>query len=316
MGTGPGPIERRTVLRGALAAVAAGALAPVSGGCAGPDPEPYPRLVLATGPPGAVYREIGAALADELRTTLPGTRIEVRGTSASTENLRLLGEGAAQIAPVSLDSARGRSGGMAALCRLYDSYLHLMVRADSDVEGLADLDGRRVSFGADESGTEYTVGRLVEATGARMDGVLMNQAESARALEEGRIDAMFSLTGIPTPAITDLAGRVRLRAVDLGEAADTMAGEVPGVYLPAILPASGYEGVAATPTLTLPNILLARADLPDDVAATVTATVFTRSSELAARRPEAAQINIRTGIATGNVPLHPGAARWFREQKL
>ena len=316
MGNERGTTGRREVLRGALAVLAAGALAPAAEGCSDPDPDPYPRLVLATGPPGAVYREIGGALAEELRATLPGTEVEVRGTRASTENMRLLGEGAVQIAPVSLDSVPGGAEGMAALCRLYDSYLHLMVPDDSGIGGLADLEGRRVSFGAGDSGTEYTVNRLVEATGARMDGVLMNQAASARALEEGRIAAMFSLTGIPTPAITDLAGRIRLRAVDLGGAADLMAEEEPGVYLPAVLPASGYEGVAATPTLTVPNILVARTDVPDDVAAAVTATVFTRSSELAARRPEAAQINVRTGIATGDIPLHPGAARWFREQKL
>ncbi|RCV47203.1 C4-dicarboxylate ABC transporter substrate-binding protein, partial [Marinitenerispora sediminis] len=39
------------------------------------------------------------------------------------------------------------------------------------------------------------------------------------------------------------------------------------------------------------------------------------SAAIAADRPEAAHINVRTGIATGPVPLHPGAVRWFREQK-
>ncbi|WP_017541340.1 MULTISPECIES: TAXI family TRAP transporter solute-binding subunit [Nocardiopsis] len=304
------------MLRGALGAAAAGALASAAPGCSAPAPAPYPRLVLATGPPGAVYREIGAALAEELRAALPDTEVEVRGTRASTDNMRLLDEGAVQTAMVSLDSVPGGAGGTAALCRLYDSYLHLVVPAGSGVEELADLEGRRVSFGAADSGTEYTVRRLSALTGVRMDGILLNQAESARLMEDGEIEAMFSLTGIPTPAITGLAGRMRLRAVDLGGAADLLAGDEPGVYLPATLPASGYEGVAATPTLTVPNILLARTDLPDDVAAAVTATVFTRSAELAARRPEAAQINIRTGIATGEVPLHPGARRWFREQKL
>ena len=31
--------------------------------------------------------------------------------------------------------------------------------------------------------------------------------------------------------------------------------------------------------------------------------------------PEAWQINVRTGISTASIPLHPGAAAWFRDRK-
>jgi TRAP transporter TAXI family solute receptor len=266
-----------------------------------------------------VFREIGAALADALGRRLPDTRVVARPTAASADNLRLLREGGAHIGFSSLDAAVGGGGrppgGLGALGRVYDSFLHLAVADDAPVTRCADLAGRRVSFGADGSGTEFTVERLARLTGLDADAVLLDQAESADALAAGRIDAMFSLTGVPTPALTRLAEDRPVRLVDLRAEADRLADAHPGPYVPATVPATAYPGVAATPTVAVPNLLLARSDLPAETARVVTETVFTASGAIAADRPEAAHINVRTGIATGPVPLHPGAEAWFRDQK-
>ncbi|MFC7326354.1 TAXI family TRAP transporter solute-binding subunit [Marinactinospora rubrisoli] len=304
-------VTRRAALIGAIAALA---------GCSAPDGASGPaRLVLATGPPGAVFREIGAALAELLDRRLPRTRVTALPSSASTENLRLLRERRAHIGFSSLDAAVGESGeppaGLSALGRVYDSHLHLVVAADSPIDSFADLAGRRVSFGAKESGTEFTVRRLAELTGLDVRAVHMDQAASADALTAGEIDALFSLTGIPTPAVSRLAERSQIRFVPLREEANRLADAYPSTYIPATIPATAYPGVAACDTVAIPNLLVARDDLAEEVAYVVAKTVFTESAAIAADRPEAAHINVRTGIATGPVPLHPGAVRWFREQK-
>nr|WP_184080634.1 TAXI family TRAP transporter solute-binding subunit [Nocardiopsis mwathae] len=277
---------------------------------------PYPELVLATGPPGAVFREIGGALADELHAALPETAITVLATSASAENLRLLDDERAHLAISSLDAATSDARDVTAIARLYDSYMHLIVREDSEITAFGDLAGSRVSFGAAGSGTEYTMLRLSEQAGLDVDDVRLDQAASARALGKGDIDAMFSLTGIPTPAITDLLRRHPLRCIPLDRQADRLADAYPSAYYPATIPATAYPGLPPCPTLSVPNVLLARRDVPADVVRTITDTVFTQADAIAARRPEAAQINVRTGIATGPIPLHPGAAAWYRDQKV
>lgn len=306
-----GQLRRRTVLLAAAAVLAAG--------CSRPRASGPPRLVLAAGPPGAVYREIGGELAAQLREHMPGTEVVVLETRASRDNLRLLETGRAHLGLANIDSVvaadGGPVGGIRALGRLYDSFLHLLVPAGSPVRSLADLEGRRVSLGARGSGTEFTALRLSELTGVVPDGVHLDQAASARALETGEIEVMFSLTGLPTPAVGDLARRHPLRCVDLGGAIDLMADVFPDSYFPATIPATTYTGVPPCRTISVPNLLLSREDLPEDVAYLVTGTTYTRAGLIAVRRPEAAQLNVRTGIATGVVPLHPGAARWFRDQK-
>ncbi|MFD6099271.1 TAXI family TRAP transporter solute-binding subunit [Nocardiopsis flavescens] len=309
--------DRRSVLLGALGAAAGAALA----GCAREPGVRVPELVIATGPPGAVFREIGAVLADLLQERLPDTAVTTIDSNASHDNLYLLEDGNAHLGLSSLDSTLTHereisdSGVLDTVGRLYDSFVHLVVPAGSAIRGLADLAGLRVSVGSRDSGTEFTAQQILRETGLSADTVLMDQAASANALAAGEIDAMFSLTGLPTPAIADLAAERDVRFIDLAGTADTMADAYPESYFQATIPATTYRGVPACPTMSTPNLLLCRADLPAELVFEVTDTVYRGASRLAAQRPEAAQINVRTGISTGVVPLHPGAERWYRENK-
>jgi TRAP transporter TAXI family solute receptor len=203
------------------------------------------------------------------------------------------------------------------VCRLYDSHLHLVVMAGSPLDDFAGLRGRRVSLGARDSGTEFTSLRALELGRVNVEGRYLSQAESAAALRAGEIDAMFSLTGVPTPAITDLAQRNPIRLIPLGEQAGDLVTAYPGPYAPAMTPATAYAGVPATRTVAVPNVLLARNDLPRDLVYAITGTIFTGTGAITAADavPEAWQINVRTGISTASIPLHPGAAAWFRDRK-
>jgi TRAP transporter TAXI family solute receptor len=305
------PLPRRAVLLGAAAVVATG--------CSAAPPPPAPaELRIATGPPGAVFREIGAALAGALAAHLPRTRVVARPSAATVENLRLLAAGDVQLGLAGLDATldpAAPSQHLAAVGRLYDSFLHLVVPRDSPVRSLTDLAGRTVSLGAVGSGTEFTAPRVLRLRGVRVRDVRMTQADGADALAAGRIDALFSLTGIPTPAIIGLAQRMPVRLVPLGAEAGALADAFPGPYVPATVPATTYQGVPPSETVAVPNLLLARDDLANPVVEVVTETVFTEAGRIAADHPEAQRINVRTGIATGPVPLHPGAARWFRAVK-
>ncbi|MEV0680515.1 TAXI family TRAP transporter solute-binding subunit [Actinosynnema sp. NPDC050436] len=307
------PVPRRSVL---LAALAAGVPA-----CSAAGPPAPEELVLATGPDGAVFREVGGALARALAGRLPGTRVVARPTAASVENVRLLQEGSVHLGLSSLDPtfdallSADDPGGISAVGRLYDSFLQVVVPARAATTRLADLAGLRVSFGPRESGTEFTATRLLDLLGIRVDALRMAHADAARRLAEGSIDAMLALTGIPTPAIRGLPESFPVRLLDLPDEAVRLAESYPGPYVPVTIPATTYRDVGPCRTFAVPNLLLARSALDASVVEVVTRTVFTDSARIAAGHPEASRINVRTGIATGEVPLHPGAERWFRSVK-
>ncbi|MEU8386666.1 TAXI family TRAP transporter solute-binding subunit [Micromonospora sp. NPDC048843] len=284
------------------------------------------HLRLATGPAGAVYRRIGGALAEHISEQVPGVTVTTVPSGASTDNIRMLRAGEVHLGLTSLDalitSDGSAPGGLSAICRLYDSHLHLVVMAGSAIGEFRDLEGKRVSLGAHDSGTEFTSRRVLELGPLKADGWNLSQAGSAGALRDGTIDAMFSLTGVPTPAITELAQRHPIRLIPLDAQADGLFTAYPGPYAPAMIHAAAYAGVPATRTVAVPNVLLARDDLPDDLVYAITDTVFRHTGAItsagrdgAEALPEAWQINVRTGISTASVPLHPGAAAWFRDRK-
>lgn len=284
------------------------------------------RLRLATGPAGAVYRRIGGALAEQVSQHVPGATMTTVPSGASTDNIRMLRAGEVHLGLTSLDALITTDGrgpdGLSAVCRLYDSHLHLVVMAGSPIDEFADLDGKRVSLGARDSGTEFTSLRVMKLGEVDTDGRYLSQAASAAALRDGRIDAMFSLTGVPTPAITELAQRHPIRLIPMTEQAGALITAFPGPYTPATIPATAYAGVPAVRTVAVPNVLLVRDDLPDDLVYAITDTIFTHtrtitsaSRDAADAVPEAWQINVRTAISTASVRLHPGAASWFRDRK-
>ncbi|GGT06449.1 C4-dicarboxylate ABC transporter substrate-binding protein [Planobispora rosea] len=319
-------LEGLRLSRRAVLLAAGGVLA----GCSRQPEVDRVHLRLATGPAGAVYRRIGGSLAEHISERVPGVTVSTVPSGASTDNIRMLRAGEVHLGLTSLDAlitADGSApGGLSAICRLYDSHLHLVVMAGSVIDEFRDLEGRRVSLGARGSGTEFTSLRVLELGRVNADGRYLSQAESAAALREGGIDAMFSLTGVPTPAITELAQRHAIRLVPLEAQADALFAAFPGPYAPAVIHATAYAGVPATRTVAVPNMLLARDDLPDDLVHAITGTIFTHTGSITSAGrddadpvpeavPEAWQINVRTGISTASIPLHPGAAAWFRDRK-
>lgn len=301
-------ISRRSFL--GLAGLGALTLA----GCAAPVPERPSAFRLATGPEGAVYREIGQALAAVIDREWPDGAVEVLFTSAAVENAELLASGGAEAAFVNVDVAQGFEERISALARVFDSVLHIVVPSDSPIGSLADLDGRSVAAGLDRSGTRFTMNAVAARIGLELDVRDLSQTDSVEALRRGEVDALVSLTGMPTPAISQLAGR-DVRFLDLGEALDDVVAAAPLAYFPVTIPGAVYPGIGSAATLAVPTLLAVPRTMDDELAAFLTACLFDNALELSRVRPEAGQINPRTGAATTPVALHPGAVSWFRAAK-
>lgn len=304
--------RRRTMLGAGLGALV-GTLAACSG-----DPVPrVARLHLATGPPGAVYREMGAALAEVWNEALGAEVVQVLPSDAAVQNRRMLLAGEADLAFVNTDVAQDGTDDLVALLRVFDSVLHLVVPQHSTIRSLADLQGRAVGLGLPSSGTRFVCERLLSLAGVSVGVLDLSQSDAAAAILAGTADAMFSLTAMPTPAITGLIeGPESFRFIDLTDAAASLRSAHPGVYLQVTISAALYPGIAPVASLAVPTLLMTLPEFPDDVARFLTAVVMERSEDLRDLRPEASQINPRTAIATAPARLHPAAADYFRSVKL
>ncbi|MEU6074123.1 TAXI family TRAP transporter solute-binding subunit [Micromonospora sp. NPDC047074] len=283
-------------------------------------PDPPVPIRIATGSPTAVYHAFGQSLATILNRELRGVHASVVVTAASAENVRLVGAGAAELGFTQADvlpAAPAAHPSVVAVARVYDDLLHLVTTAGGGVRTLADLRGRRVSVGAPGSGTEITAVRLLEV--ARLGGGKVIQQrlgldDSVAALRAGTIDAFFFSGGLPVRAVEQLASDSATRIVDLGEWTGPLRESNPEVYVTRDIPRSVY-GTEPVTTVANPNFLIVRADLPTPLIREVTRLLMERRQELAAAHPAAGRMSPRSAIATAPLPLHPGAADWYRATK-
>lgn len=317
-------LVRRDVLR--LAAVAAGA---ATAGCgrAAWDELPDTHLTLATGNRGGVFHRYGEALATVLADRVRGLQVATRPTAASVENAQLVAAGEADLglslADTAGDAVRGTGAftepvELAALARTYDSYVHLVVRADSPITDARHLRGKRVGLGAIGSGTRVIARRILREAGVslgQMKADASELADAAQLLRAGRLDAFFFVSGIPNSAVTDLARQTRIRLVDLAAWAPDLVSRYGPEYVAAPVPLSTYDLPEGIETVSVKNYVLARPSLPADVAYAVTRVMFEAQAAVDRLAPGVRQPTLGTAIFTSPVPLHPGARRYYRESQ-
>ncbi len=273
--------------------------------------------VLATGDPAGLYDAYGRALASAAARGSIDT-LTIIETAGVVENLDRLRSGAATFALVTADHADALPSGRA-VARLFDNYVHLIVRAELQVYRAADLRGLRVSVGDPGSGTSRVADRVLEAAGLRPGDLLREElrlTDAVAALQEGRTDAIFVSEGLRSPVVSRLWAESGIRLVDLGEIAGRLSTEVGSPYVAANIPAGTYPWlVVPIVTVAVPSLLLTTAETGDALVRDVTALLFESASEIATRIPAVGQVNRYSAIFTGTVPLHRGAREYYRSAK-
>jgi TRAP transporter TAXI family solute receptor len=276
------------------------------------------KITMATGSESGVYYALGNGLADVWSGRLGIVRPQVVATDGSIDNVTRLVSNQAEVGfsqADALDEVDGASR-LRALARMHDDYLQVIVRNDLPVTKLSELSGRRVSIGATGSGVEIIANKLLGAENVTPQKVNLGLEESAQAMEEGKLDALFWSGGLPTKKITDLTKGLGVRMLDLKDELPTFRRQYP-VYGSATLPASSYN-LQAGPVVTLVvrNFLLVHENMPDDVAEALVRQLFEGQPDLVKAHSAARTIEQRSAIETSPVPLHNGAMRYYREAKV
>lgn len=290
------------------------------------------RLSIATGGTGGVYYPYGGSLASVLSDNVEGAEFTAEVTSASVDNMYLIDSGDADLAFVLSDTAYDASQGNApfeapvnanTLVTLYDNYTQIVVNADSGIESIADLSGKRVSVGSPGSGTEIIALRVLEAAGINPDEDIDRQqlgvAESAQAMKDGNIDAFFWSGGLPTAAITDLSvtPNMTIKMLPSADVRDVLVESYGEYYGVGTIPAGTYEGQDEdVEVITVPNVLVVHADMDEELAYNIVKAMFENKETLEAGHPEARNLTLETAYCSQALPYHPGAIRYLEEQGI
>jgi TRAP transporter TAXI family solute receptor len=189
--------------------------------------------------------------------------------------------------------------------------MHLLVGPHVRVRSLADLKGLRVSLGAPGSSTAHITLRMLQDLGIPPEDIRAERipnAEIVSRLSSGEIDAAFSGFAPPSAAVTAAMKRgAKLIPVE-GPAIEEMRTRYPYLKRTLILPGTYPNQPEAVRTLAVDTLLVCRAELDDE-------TVYALLGAYFATRPATTPPNLERAPATP-IPLHPGAARYYRQREL
>jgi len=291
------------------------------------------RLSVVTGGTGGVYYPLGGAVANVLSKYVPGTVATAEVTSASIDNLKLIGAGRADIAFTMADTAwdgyngTGKFQGktpIRAIAVLYPNKTQAVTVEGKGIEKMGDLKGKRISTGAPGSGTELLALRLLEAYGIDPEKDVKREklsvAESVGALKDNKIDAFFWSGGLPTAAVTDLAATPgqKIKLLDHSDAIPAMVKKYGPLYVKDTIPAKTYPGQEKEVSiLSVWNLLVVNEKMDENLAYEITKTIFEKKPELVAVHKEASHIELEKQIQGGSpIPFHPGAFKYFGEKGI
>lgn len=286
---------------------------------------PGGRLTIATGGTGGVYFPLGGGLAQQLSDNIEGVTATAQETSASVDNMLLIGTGGADIAFVLGDTAADAVEGRGAdfegnpidactLGILYSNFTQVVTTTGTGIETIADLAGKRVSVGAPGSGTEVIALRVLDAAGIDPDADLGNRAqllidETVDALRDGTIDAGFWSGGLPTGALLDLPD---LKLIPTAEFASALADEFGPFYLEREIPANTYEvQTEAVPTIVVPNVLVVNKSMDQELQRQITEVLFTQKDALVQVHKAASELDPETAGTVEFMEVCPGAQAYY-----
>ncbi|MGJ5752896.1 hypothetical protein FB563_1004 [Streptomyces puniciscabiei] len=293
---------------------------------------PSGTIVFSTGTPRGVYQEYGERLRAEFAKDMPNLKVKLLNSAGSQENVQRVATGRADFTIAAADAVEAYelrhgsgAGRLRGVARLYDDYVHLVVRSGSDIRNVADLRHKRVGTGLPDSGVRLIADRVLKAAGIDPRKDITPVADGIDTgpdqLEQRRIDAFFWSGGLPTKGLLALAQKSAFTFVPIDGALVTKLheqGEAARYYRATNIPESAYPAVQQgneVPTIAVSNLLMTRTDMDPRLTEWVTRTVIKSRDGIGAHVHSAQLVDLRTAIYTDPLPLQEGARRYYRSMK-
>ncbi len=274
-------------------------------------------------------------------TDKTGIELSVVSTGGSAANLKGIDAGDYKIAIVQNDTMIKAYNNLDAdnfanaitsfsvIGEVYSEVIQIVVdaRLKDTVKTLSDLKGLRVSVGDAGSGVYNNAKTLLAAYGLDIDNDIVQNnlsvGDSAAAMKDGNLDAFFFTSGAPTTAITELITAMDIYLLSLDDQVMTdfiAANKIDGqyeVYAVMEITNEQYSCIPAdapVKTIGVTATFIASNSVSEDEVYNITKALWENIPEIANGHVVAKSMDVTKALATiGNVPVHPGAQKYYTE---
>lgn len=288
-------------------------------------------MSIATGGTSGTYYPIGGAIASTV-TKAGKIQCTAETGNASVANMNLVATKAIEIAFVQNDITYWAVNGelmfqgkpmknIRTVAALYPEHIHLVIAKDAGIKNFADLKGKRVGVGAPGSGVEGDVQAIFKVTGLTYKDLrkadFLDFAATASRFKDNQIDAGFVVAGYPVAAIMDLTTTKDVDLLNFDDALLTKLNKQYPFLVKSNIPANTYRGITkniATPAVMA--ILITHDEVPEQDVYDFTKAMFDGIADIHASHAKGKEINLKTALEGLTAPLHPGAARFYKEKGM
>lgn len=301
-----------------------------NGGSGGGEGDFVTDLTFGTGGTGGVYYPLGGEYATIYENNIDGITVNYTDSGASVENIGKIFQGEWQLGISQSDTANAAVTGdgefegaqvdnLGWIAALYPEAAHIVTLAGTGIETVADLAGKRIAVGDVGSGTRNVSDAILTAAGIEEGGYEpfeQDFASSLNLLRDGNIEASIFVVGTPTGSLGDLAATndVTLVSMDEAEAQGVAESSLYEVYT---IEPDAYDFLTEpVTTLSVAAALVgSTTQISPDLAYEITKATFEHAETITL--PQGDLISHDYALfGRGDVPLHPGAEKYYQEQGL
>lgn len=291
-------------------------------------------ISIGTGGVTGVYYPTGGAICRLVNKGRKqhGIRCSAESTGGSVYNLNTIREGELDFGVAQSDwqfhayngtskfKDKGANSKLRAVFSVHAEPFTVVARKDAGIRTFDDLKGKRVNIGNPGSGQRGTMEVLMEAKGwGKNDFAVASElkaSEQSQALCDNKIDAMVYTVGHPAGSIKEATTSCDSVLVEVaGSAVGKLVGDN-DYYRWATVPGGMYRGNPDdTKTFGVGATFVTSADVPEKVVYEVVRAVFDNFDSFRKLHPAFANLKEAEMIKDGlSAPLHPGAAKYYKER--
>ncbi len=282
------------------------------------------QLVIGSSNAGGTYYTIGAGWTSLMNDKL-GTNISCEVTAGPATNIPQVESGDLDFGMVTSwlegEAFNGvgtfSSGAMTegrALFPTHVSYLHMVTLEKSDINTVADLNGKAVALGTAGATSDVAGRAVMEALNITPKAISnLGSSDQLSALKDGTVDAIMIVGGTPSSNLLDLQTTNAFKYITFTDSDISALLTAYPFWTTDVIVGGTYDCVPDDyTTIAFWNYVIADKDLSEDLIYDLTKTTFENLDYL---------LNVdiaAAGISTDNLnvmvtPLHPGAYKYYTE---
>ncbi|NUL58859.1 TAXI family TRAP transporter solute-binding subunit [Brevibacterium luteolum] len=304
-----------------------------SGGGGSQSEADYTRdLTFGTGGTAGVYFPLGNEYARILESNVDGLSVNAIETDGSVDNVGRISRNELELALIQSNTVNEAVTGTGQFAdvdepvenlgwigQLYPESVQVVTVDGSGVASMDDLKGKRIGVGSPGSGTRSVAEMVLSAHGIEegdYEPYSQTFADSRSLLQDGNLDASIETIGVPAASLTELAATtdVKLIPLDEGVAQEIADGSYFETYT---IPGGTYEFVPEdVPTVTMYATAIASTSrVSEDDGYAIAKTIYEKAGDITLAQGEMISLDDAL-LGRGDVPLHPGAEKYFTEEGL